>query len=113
MSRSFILALISSMKSRSSSLSFWIDWMIISVFLSLMPTRMMRGMWSEGFQMSGANMFRPNHGSFGFRNVRSRTEFASRRLSANLVGPGLEGGDRSRPKLSAKVISSVVWVWWR
>ena len=35
-------------------------------------------------------------------------ELASRRLSANLVGPGFEGGESSRPKLSAIVMRSSV-----
>jgi len=33
-------------------------------------------------------------------------------LSANLVGPGFEGGDSSRPRLSAIVMRSSVWEEW-
>jgi len=35
-------------------------------------------------------------------------ELVSYRLSANLVGPGFEGGDSSRPKLSVIVMRSSV-----
>ena len=36
-------------------------------------------------------------------------------LSTNLVGPGLEGGESSRPKLLAIVRRSSVWIewWWK
>ena len=40
--------------------------------------------------------------------MRSIMELVSHGLSANLVGPGFEGKESSRPKLSAIVIRSSV-----
>jgi len=48
----------------------------------------------------------------GGMNTRSKTELESRGLSVNLVGPGLDGGDSSRPRLSAIVSKSSVCIEW-
>jgi len=40
--------------------------------------------------------------------MRSKTELESRGLSANLVRPGFEKGESSRPKLLAIVVRSSV-----
>ena len=96
------------MKSFSSSLSFLIDHMLMSVLTSPMPISIMRGTWSDGLRISGWSVCQPNPVLFGGRKTRSMTELVSRRLSANLVGPGFKGGDSSRPRLSAIVMRSSV-----
>jgi len=69
-----------------------------------MPISMMRGTWSDGLRISGWSVCQPNPVLLGGRKTRSMTELVSRGLSANLVGPGFEEGDNSRPRLSAIVI---------
>jgi len=80
------------MNSFSFSLSFLIDYMLMSVLTSPMPISMIRGMWSDGLWISGWSVCRPNPVLFGERKTRSMTELVSCGLSANLVGPGFEGG---------------------
>jgi len=92
------------MNSFSSLLSFLIDHMLILVFTSPMPISMMRGMWSDGLRISGWSVCQPNPVLLGGRKTRSMTELVSRGLSANLVGPGFEGGDSLRLRLSAIVM---------
>jgi len=96
------------MNSFSFSLSFLIDHMLMSVLTSPMPISMMRGTWSDGLRISGWSVCQPNPVLFGERKTRSMTELVSHGLSANLVGPGFEGGDSSRPRLSAIVMRSSV-----
>ena len=96
------------MNSFSFSLSFLIDYMLMSVLTSLMPISMMRGTWSDGLRISGWSVCRPNPVLFGGRKTRSMTELVSRGLSANLVGPGFEREDSLRPRLSAIVMRSSV-----
>jgi len=50
---------------------------MVSVFSLLIPTLMMRGTWSEGFQMSGSKMCLPNSGLSDARKTRSRTKLVS------------------------------------
>ena len=100
------------MNSFSSSLSFLIDHMLMSVFTSPMPISIISGMWSDGLRISGWSICRPNPVLLGGRKTRSMTELVSCGLSTNLVGPGLRGGDSSRPRLSAIVMRSSVWEEW-
>ena len=74
----------------------------------LILTSIIRGIWSEGLRSSGWRECCPNPELLGLMKAKSMTEFMSRGLSANLVGPGLMGGERSRPRLSAKVSRSLV-----
>jgi len=46
----------------------------------------------------------PNPGLLGGRNTKSKTELEFHGLSANLVGPGFEGWESSRPRLSTMVM---------
>ena len=57
-------------------------------------------------------MYLPYPELFGAMNTRSKTELVFCLLSANLVGPGLEGGGSSSPRLSAMVSRSSVWIEW-
>ena len=110
MSSILMFDLIVSMKSFSSSLSFLIDCMIISMFSSLMPTLMRSGIWLEGLQISGWSICFPNPVLFGAKKTKSRTKSVFCLLSVNLVGLGFIGGDSSRPKLSAIVSRSLVCI---
>jgi len=96
----------------SSSLFFLMDQILMLVFISPMPTSMISGTWSNGFQILGWSICWPNPILSGGRKIRSITELASCRLSANLVGPGFEEGNSFRPKLSAIVMRLSVWVKW-
>jgi len=90
------------------SLSFLIDHMLMSVFTSLMLISMISGMWSDSLQISGWSVCWPNPVLLTGRKTRSMTELVSCGLSANLVGPGLRGGNSLRPRLSAIVMRSSV-----
>ena len=83
--------------------------MLMLVLTSPMPISIMRGTWLDGLQILGWSVCRPNPVLFGRRKTRSITELVLRGLSANLVGPGFEEGDSSRPRLSAIVMRSSVW----
>ena len=80
------------MKFFSSLLFFLIDRMLISTFISLMPTSMMRGTWSNSFCNSECRECWPNPKLLGERKTRSKTELVSYGLLAYLVGPGLNRG---------------------
>jgi len=80
------------MKASSLLLSFLIDQMLMSMFVSLIPISIERGTWSEGFCNSGCKECRPKPKLLGGKKMRSSTEFMSHRLSAYLVGPGFMGG---------------------
>jgi len=111
--RNLKLALSLAMKLPSSSLSFFIDWTMETMFLFLIPMCMIRGTWLEGFHNSGARVCCLNHGLSGARKTKSRTELDSQGLSANLVGPGLDSWDSSRLRLSAMNRRFSVWLeWW-
>jgi len=69
------------MNSFSSLLSFLIDHMLMLVFTSLMPISM-RGMWSDGLQISGWSVCWPNPVLLGGRKTRSMTELVSRCYAA-------------------------------
>ena len=75
--RSLKLALSLAIKSCSSSLSFFIDWTMETMFSFLIPTHMIRGTWSEGFCNSRARVCCQNHGLSGARRTKSRTELDS------------------------------------
>ena len=96
------------MNSFSSSLSFLIDHMLVSVFISLIPILMVSGTWSDGLQISGWSMCRPKLVLPGGRKTRSMTELVLYGLFTNLVGLGFKGRDISRLKLSVIVIRSSV-----
>jgi len=96
------------MNSFSFLLSFLIDHMLMLVLTSPMPISMIRGTWSDGLQILGWSVCRPNPVLFGGRKTRSMTELVSHGLSANLVGPGFERGDSLRPRLSTIVMRSSV-----
>ena len=88
----------------SSSLSFLIDHMLMSVFTSLMLISIISGTWSNGLWISGWSVCRPNPVLLGGKKTRSMTELVSHGLSMNLVGLGFRGGDSSRPRLFAIVM---------
>ena len=100
------------MKSFSSLLSFLIDHILTSVFISPMPISMISGMWLDGLQISGWSICQPNPVLPRGRKMRYITELVSHGLSANLVGPEFDGGESLRPKLSAIVMRSSVWEEW-
>ena len=77
-----------------------------------MSTSTVIGTWSDGLRISGWRICFPNPRLSGGMNTRSKTELESRGLSANLVGPGLDGGDSSRPRLSVIVSKSSVYIEW-
>ena len=95
---------IEEMNSFSSSLSFLIDHMLMSVFISPIPISIISGMWLDGLWISRWSIYRLNPVLPGGRKTRSMTELVLCGLSANLVEPGFEGGDSSRPRLSAMVM---------
>ena len=107
-SRARVLLVIALIKFFSSSLSLHMDQKELSMLVSLIPTSIMRGTWSEGLHSSGWRECWPNPELLGFMKAKSITELVSHGLSANLVGLGLIGGERSRPRLSAKVNRSSV-----
>ena len=78
------------------------------MLVSLILTSIIRGTWSEGLRNSGWRECWPNPELLGLMKAKSITELVSHGLSANLVGPGLIGGERSRPRLSTKVSRSSV-----
>ena len=51
-----------------------------------------------------------NPGFYGLINMRSMTELLFVLLSANLVGPGLTGDDKSRSRVLAMVSRSSAWM---
>lgn len=101
-SMSYIIDL---MKYFSSLLSFFIDIMLILMFTSLMPTSMIRGIWSDGFCNSECKKCWPNPILVERRKMRSKIELVLCGLSTYLIGPRLDGKDNSKPKLLAIVIS--------
>jgi len=107
-SRARMLSVMALMKFFSSSLSLLMDQKELSMLVSLILTSIIRGTWSEGLRSSGWRECCLNPELLGLMKTKSMTEFVSRRLSANLVGPGLMGGERSRPRLSVKVSRSLV-----
>ena len=107
-SRARMLSVMALMKFFSSSLSLLIDQKELSMLVSLILTSIIRGTWSEGLHSPGWRECCPKPELLGLMKAKSMTEFVSRRLSANLVGPGLIGGERLRPRLSAKVSKSSV-----
>ena len=112
-SRARMLLVIALIKFSSSSLSLQMDQMTLSMLASSIPTSIIRGTWSEGLRKSGCRVCWPNPELLGLIKTRSITELESCRLSANLVSPGLIGGKSSRPRLSAKVTRSSIWMeWW-
>ena len=60
------------------------------------------------FQISGCRICLPNPGLSGRRNTKSKIKLEFCRLSANLVGPGFEGWESSRSRLSTIVMRSSV-----
>jgi len=90
---SCLIPLISAlMKTSSLLLSFLIDRMLMSMFVSLIPISIERETWSEGFCNSEYKECRPKPELLGGRKMRSSMEFMSCRLLVYLVGPGFMGG---------------------
>jgi len=83
----------------SSLLSFLIDYMLVLVFISLIPILMISGTWLEDLWISGWSMCQPKPVLPGGRKTRSMTELVSHGLSVNLVGLEFKGKDSLRPKL--------------
>jgi len=108
--RASILSVITLIKFFSSLLSLHMDQMELSMLDSLIPTSIMSGTWSEGLCNSGWREYWPKPGLLGLMKTKSIIELVSYGLSANLVGPGLRGGERSKPRLLAKVTKSLVWI---
>ena len=96
----------------SSLLSFLMDHILTSVFISPIPISMISGIWSDGLWILGWSICWLNPVLPGERKMRSIMELALCGLSANLVGPGFKEGESSRPKLSAIVMRSLVWEEW-
>ena len=109
-SRASMLSVIALMKFFSSLLSLHMDQKKLSMLVSLIPTSIMRGTWSEGLHNSGWRECWPKPGLLGLMKTKSITELVSCGLFANLVGLGLRGGERSKPRLSATVNKSLVWI---
>ena len=107
-SRVSMLSVIALIKFSSSLLSLHMDQKKLSMLVSLIPTSIMRGTWSEGLCNSGWKECWPKPRLLGLMKTKSITELVSHRLSINLVGPGLKEGERSKPRLLAKVNKSLV-----
>ena len=107
-SRARVLSVMALIKFFSSSLSLLMDQKELSTLVSLILTSIIRGTWSEGLHSSGWRECCPNLELLGLMKAKSMTELVSHGLSANLVRPGLMGGKRSRPRLSAQVSRSSV-----
>ena len=110
--RHLTLFMISLMKSFSSLLSFLMDWMMVLIFSLLIPTLIRRETWSKGFHNSGKRVCLSNLGLSGTRKTKSRTKLVLWGLSANLMGPGFDGGESSRPRLLTIVMRSSMWMKW-
>ena len=65
---------------------------------------MASGAWSEGRRLSCSMWWLLKPGFCELMNMRSRTELRFALLSANLVGPGLMGEERSRLYRSAIIV---------
>ena len=102
-SRARVLSVMALMKFFSFSLSLLIDQKELSMLVSLILTSIIRETWSEGLRNSGWREYWPNPELLGLMKAKSMIELVSHRLSTNLVGPGLMGDKRSRPRLSARV----------
>ena len=107
-SRASMLSVIALMKFFSFSLSLHMDQKELSMLVLLIPTSIMKGTWSEGLCNSEWRECWLKPGLLGLMKTKSITELVSCRLSANLVGLGLRGGERSKPRLSATVNKSSV-----
>lgn len=72
----------------------------------LMPTLIIRDMWSENFHILGNKIYLLNLGLLGTKNTRSKTELVLQKLLAYLIGLKLNKRESSRPRLLAMVIRS-------
>jgi len=108
--RASMLSIIALIKFFSSSLSLHMDQTELSMLDSLIPTLIVSRTWSKGLRNSGWRECWLKPRLLGLMKTKSIIELVSRRLSANLVGLGLRGGERSKSRLSAKVTKSLVWI---
>ena len=80
---------------------------------SIMGISMESGAWSEKSQFSGEMWWLSSSDEPFYRNIRSRTEFASPDISEYLVGQGLVVVDKNKLNESAMINKlSLIVEWW-